>query len=267
MPMRPNTSLRFMAVLALATLCLPGLAAADDDEKPALKIATKAIDASVTIEETFKSYPGLYENLLAEGRRDMAKWRADADKDRRKMPDIFTTDRRYSHDRTYMNRSAVGRYVSVVRNDYFDGLGAHPNTVVNTIIWDLGAKKRVSIRPLFKETADSGPTLQRLAKAVRASLAAEKIKRDMPVKDADTDIGLSAVEPKLLAIGAVALAPSTETGKSAGLLFYFSPYAVGGYVEGSYTAYVPLSGFKDDLSPEGAALFGGERPQDDGKED
>ena len=67
--------------------------------------------------------------------------------------------------------------------------------------------------------------------------------------------------------GAVALAPSTETGKSAGLLFYFSPYAVGGYVEGSYTAYVQLSGFKDDLSPEGAALFGGERPQDDGKED
>ena len=50
MPMRPNTSLRFMAVLALATLCLPGLAAADDDEKPALKIATKAIDASVTIQ-------------------------------------------------------------------------------------------------------------------------------------------------------------------------------------------------------------------------
>ena len=71
----------------------------------------------------------------------------------------------------------------------------------------------------------------------------------------------------LTAIGGIALAPSTEKGKSAGFSVYFSPYAVGSYVEGPYTVFVPWSAFKADLSPEGAALFGGERPKDDEKND
>ena len=54
---------------------------------------------------------------------------------------------------------------------------------------------------------------------------------------------------------------------AAGMLFYFSPYAVGPYVEGAFTAFVPWTAFKDDLSAQGAALFGGERPQDDIKDD
>lgn len=263
--MRSDARRRLVAVLA-AALCLPTLAAADD-EKPVLSIATKSIEASIQIDDTLKAYPGLYDNLLAEGRRGLTKWRAEADSDRKKMPEMFRGGRRYMHDRAYARRSVVGRYVSILRTDYFDGIGAHPNTILNTILWDIEAKKPVSIRPLFKETADNGPTLQRLAKAIRNALATEKKKRDMPVVDPDTDIGLSAVEPTLLKIGAVALASSSEAGKSAGLVFYFSPYAVGGYVEGSYTAYVPASEFKDDLSPLGASLFGGERPKDDEDKD
>ncbi len=53
------------------------------------------------------------------------------------------------------------RYVSVVRTDYMDTRGAHPNTDVNTILWDQTANKRISIRPFFTETADSGPTMTR----------------------------------------------------------------------------------------------------------
>jgi hypothetical protein len=263
--MRSDARRRLMTVL-VAALCLPTLAAADD-EKPVLSIATKTIEASIQIDDTLKAYPGLYDNLLAEGRRGLAKWRVDADEDRKTMPELFREGRRYMHDRGYTRRSLTGRYVSILRTDYFDGIGAHPNTILNTILWDIETKKPVSIRPLFKETADNGPTMQRLAKAIRAALAVQKIKNDMPVKDPDTDIGLSAVESKLLKIGAVALAPSSEAGKSAGLLFYFSPYAVGGYVEGSYTAFVPSSEFKDDLSAQGAALFGGERPKDYDKND
>lgn len=264
MPMR--TSRCFIAALAAAALCISNLAAADD-EKPVLSIATKSIEASIQIDDTLKAYPGLYDNLLAEGRRGLAKWRVDADKDRKTMPEIFREGRRYTHDRNYTRRSVIGRYVSVLRTDYFDGIGAHPNSILNTILWDIEAKKPVSIRPLFKETADNGPTLQRLAKAIRAALATIKRSQDTPVADPEADESLAAVKPKLLEIGAIALAPSTETGKSAGMLFYFSPYAVGPYVEGAFTAFVPWTTFKDDLSVQGAALFGGERPQDDDKND
>ncbi len=265
-PMRSDASRCFIAALTAAALCLPNVAAADD-EKPVLSIKTKSIEASIQIEDTLKTYPGLYDNLLAEGRRGLAKWQVDADKDRKATPEIFRDGRRYSHDRNYTRRSAIGRYVSVLRTDYFDGIGAHPNTILNTILWDIEAKKPISIRPLFKEVADNGPTLKKLSTAIRAALAEIKRGQGLPVADPETDESLAGVQPKLLEIGAVALAPSTETGKSAGMLFYFSPYAVGSYVEGAFTAFVPWTAFKDDLTVQGVALFGGERPKDDDKND
>jgi len=258
------STLLMATALVWATLGASGHAAGD---KPALKIETKLIEASVTIDESLKAYPGLYDNLLAEGRRELAKWRADVDKDRELIRDIGRSGRRYAFERSYTQRSSIGRYVSVVRADYMDELGAHPNRLIDTILWDTNAKKRVSIRPLFKEIADGGAALQSLAKAVRAALAIEKRARDLPLADPETDESLSAVKPKMLEIGAVALAPSTEAGKSAGMLFYFSPYAVGPYAEGEYTVFVPWTAFEQSLSAEGAGLFGGERPPADAKKD
>lgn len=256
------------ALLFSSIVCLTAQAAPADGvepQKPAAKIDTKSIEASVIIEDALKAYPGLYDNLLAEGRREMAKWRADADKERKETPDLFSSGRRYSFERTYSERSAIAGYVSVERVDYMDGLGAHPNHATDVILWDSEAKKRVSIRPFFKETADDGPTMQTLAKAIRTALVAEKKSRDIP--DADKDAGIDNVKPKILSIGAIALAPSTEKNKSSGLIAYFSPYAVGAYAEGDYVVFVPWTVFKDRLSPAGAALFGGERPEDDAKKD
>ena len=61
----------------------------------------------------------------------------------------------------------------------------------------------------------------------------------------------------------VTLAPSTEPGKSSGLTFHYSPYAVGAYAEGPYTASVPWTAFRSHLSQQGAAVFGGESPESD----
>lgn len=258
--------IRRALVAALGVICLAGganLAAADD--KRSLEIKTKLIEASVGIEESLKAYPDLYDNLLAEGRRELAKLRAQAEKDRKEMPDIFREGRHYTYERNYTQRSAIGRYVTVVRGDYMNGLGAHPNHQTDTILWDTAAKKRISIRPFFKETADNGPTMLAMVKSIRAALVVEKKKRD--IQDAETDTGLDALKPSLLKIGALALAPSTEKDKSAGLVSYFSPYAVGPYAEGDYTVFVPWTDFKQYLSPEGAALFGGERPPADVEKD
>lgn len=250
---------------ALVWVVLGASGAIAEDEKPALKVETKQIEASVTIDDSLKAYPGLYDNLLAEGRRELAKRRADAEKDRKETPDLFESGRHYSYDRRYTRRSNIGRYVSVVRSDYFNGLGAHPNHTTDTILWDTAAKKRISIRPFFKETADNGPAMRTLSAAIRAALIVEKKARDVP--EPEKDFNLDAVKPKILAIGAIALAPSTETGKSSGLIAYFSPYDVGPYAEGDYTVFVPWAAFKDHLSAEGAALFGGERPKDDAEKD
>ena len=99
-----------------------------------------------------------------------------------------------------------------------------------------------------------------MRQGVIASLKAEKKKRGVGRHRCQRNRG---DRPKLLKIGPVSLAPSTEQGKSSGLTFHYSPYAVGSYAEGGYVAFVPWEMLKPYLTPEGARIFGGTRPKGD----
>ncbi|WP_315716093.1 MULTISPECIES: RsiV family protein [unclassified Bradyrhizobium] len=254
-----SNKLLVAALFGLLTLS-PAIAA---EAKPDASIKTKAAEASVTLSADIKADPALAANCLAEGRKWMDKQAADAAKDYKADKELFR-DGPYTYGRDYSVRSIVAdRYVSVLRNDYMDTHGAHPNRTVDTILWDKAAAKRISIRPFFNETADNGPTMTAISKAIIASLRAEKKARDA----GDTDEWwLKSVEPKLLGIGAVTLAPSTLAGKSSGLTFHYPPYAVGAYAEGDYVAFVPWETLKPYLSAEGQAIFGGARPKGDAEE-
>ena len=117
--------------------------------------------------------------------------------------------------------------------------------------------------------------MRTLAQAARIAVAAEKLSRDAinvdvpkekltPERLAELDRFIAdGVQPSLLKIGPISLAPSTETGKSSGLTFHYSPYAVGAYAEGPYTVFVPWTTFQTHLSSQGAAIFGGQRPESD----
>jgi hypothetical protein len=193
----------------------------------------------------------------------------------RDEPEFFRSGRRWTFERSYSQRSAISRYVSVLRDDGTYTGGAHPNSFSNTILWDREARRRMNIRPLFRETADNGPTMTALARLARIAVAAEKLTRDTinvdipkdkltPERLAELDQSIaSGVEPSLLKIGPISLAPSTEPGKSAGLTFHYSPYAVGAYAEGPYTVFVAWTAFQTHLSAQGVALFGGQRPEND----
>jgi len=251
----------FLAAL-VGSLILATPAAAKDKPDAALK--TKTIDASVSIDPALKAYRGLYSRLLASGKHEMEKSRGKADKDYRENPTLFSDGRRCEFDRTYQERSAIQGYVSIVRTDYSYTVGAaHPNRVIDTLLWDSKAGRFISVRPFFKETRTGGPTMRALAAAVRTAVLAEKKARGIPQKLAEDPMWMKDVQPDLTKIGGLALAPSTERDKSAGLLAYFSPYAVGPYVEGTYTVFVPWTVFKAHLSPAGVRLFGGTRPPGD----
>jgi hypothetical protein len=241
--------------------CVAAAAAFAAEPKPDAAIKNKVIDASVLLDDKIKADPGLAADCLAEGKRWMDKNAAEAEVSRKQDPVMFRNGA-WTFERKYSTRSVVdGHYVSVVRSDYMDTGGAHPNSDVNTILWDATARKRISIRPFFTETADSGPTVTAMRKAVIASLNIEKKKRD--TSDTATAEWYKSVEPKLLKIGAVTLAPSTEAGKSSGLTFHYPPYAVGPYAEGEYVAFVPWETLKPYLTPEGTKIFGGARPKGD----
>lgn len=247
------------------------------DNKPQIAIEKKYVEISVIVDAALKPFAGLFANCLAEGRAWADKMNAGAAAEWHDNPKSFR-GLKWNYDRGYTLRSAIGRYVSVVRgDDTFEG-GAHPNHEIDTILWDAATQKRISIRPFFTETADNGPTMAALANAAKLAVAAEKLARgingygddDTPASKMTPEQELRSdkfitdgIAPALLKLGPVTLAPSTERGKSAGLTFHYSPYGVGPYAEGPYTVFVPWTAFRQYLSQEGAAVFGGTRPKSD----
>lgn len=248
-----------LSVLCLATLFVqPSLAA---NPKPDAAIKTKTIEGKVYLDNKIKADPALAADCLADAKKWLGKNAAEGAADFKHNPEFFR-DGPWLYERKYSVRSVVGdRYVSIVRDDYIDGHGAHPNTEANTILWDQTAKKPISIRPFFAETADNGPTMTAMLKAVIAALKVEKEKRD--VSDPEAAEWFKDLKPNLLKIGAVILTPSTVSGKSSGLTFYYPPYVVGPYSEGEYIAFVPWETLKPYLSAEGMRIFAGARPKGD----
>lgn len=234
------------------------------DPQPDASLKNKIVEANVFLDDKIKGDPALAADCLAEGKKWLDKNSAEAAKEKKEDPQLFS-DGGWSFERKYSIRSVVAdRYVSIVRDDYLDTRGAHPNTDVNTILWDKAEHKRISIRPFFTETADGGPTMTAMQKAIIASLKAEKKRRDSG--ETATAEWFKSVEPKLLKIGAVTLAPSTLAGKSSGLTFDYPPYAVGPYAEGQYVAFVAWETLKPYLTPEGQRIFGGARPKGDAED-
>jgi len=245
-------------VAATIAVLTPGVAFAAE-QKPDAAVKTKFIEASVTLDPAIRSNAALAENLLTEGKRWLERNRAEAAKEYKASPELFRDGRAWAFERKYSQASKVAdRYISMIRTDYIYTGGAHPNTDINTLLWDDSAKKQISIRPFFKETADNGPTLQLLRSAAIAAVKAEKKQRG--IDDIEAGDWYKGIEPTLLKVGAVSLAPSTIPGKSAGLDFHYPPYAVGSYAEGPYVVFVPWESFKTALSAEGAAIFAGARP-------
>jgi hypothetical protein len=238
-------------------VCFASLATALAAEpKPDAAIKTKYVEASVFLDNKIKADPALAADCLAEGKKWIDKKAADAS---REQDPVLFRNGSWAFERKYAIRSVVdGHYVSIVRSDYMDTGGAHPNS---DVLWDEASKKRISIRPFFTETTDNGPTMKAMLKGVIASLNIEKKKRDS--SETATAEWYKGLEPKLLKIGAVTMAPSTEAGKSSGLTFHYPPYAVGPYAEGEYVAFVPWETLKPNLTPEGTRIFGGARPRGD----
>ncbi|MET4607224.1 hypothetical protein ABIB90_006728 [Bradyrhizobium sp. JR4.1] len=254
-----------MRALTLVAACSALLATAHAaDPKPDAVIKTKSIEARVFLDDKVKVDAALAADCLIEGKKWIDKNAAEAAASRKEDPQLFK-EGGWDFERKYAIRSVVAdRYVSILRNDYTDTHGAHPNSDVNTILWDKAENKRISIRPFFTETADNGAAMKAMVKAVIASLKIEKKKRD--TSETATDEWFKSVEPSLLKIGAVTLAPSTDAGKSSGLTFHYPPYAVGPYAEGEYVAFVPWETLKPYLSGEGTRIFGGARPKGDADE-
>jgi hypothetical protein len=246
-----------VAVASLVTLISQAHAA----PKPIIATKTKAVEISVSFDDIIRDRPELSANILNEGKRWADREKREADREWKNSPELFRGGQRWTLERDYAVTSVVGgRYISILRTDYTFTGGAHPNTTLETVLWDEQTKKRISIRPFFTDLSDNSRAMVEILNAVISSLTAEKKERG--TFDANDNEWFKSLQPSLFKIGAVVLEPSTEVGKSAGLTFHYSPYAVGPYAEGAYAAFVPWRILRPYLSAEGLAIFAGDKPKD-----
>ena len=247
------TSITGLAVLASLAHAAP--------PKPVISTKTKAVEISVAFDDTIKVRTELAANILGEGKRWAERERREADREWQNSPELFRGGQRWTLERDYAVVSVVAdRYVSILRTDYTYTGGAHPNTTLETVLWDEQAKKRISIRPFFNDLSDNSRAMVEIQNAVISSLTTEK--KDRGTYDPGDNEWFKNLQPSLFKIGAVVLEPSSEAGKSSGLTFHYSPYAVGAYAEGAYTAFVPWRILRPYLTAEGLAIFGGDKPKD-----
>lgn len=254
--------MRKLALVALTGLLIGGAAQAAEP-KPDIALKAKYTEVTVSFDEAIKSDPPLLKYLSAAGKSWAAKTLKELGAQRKDMNDLPADirNRPWSSERGYTQDVLVaGRYASIIRGEFSYTGGAHPNHGSDTLLWDRQAGKMISIRPFFTELVDGGLAMTAIRNAVVADLKIEKKKRDSDNPDMSL---VDALEPKLLTIGPVSLTPSTVAGKSSGLTFHYSPYAVGSYAEGDYTGFVPWETLKPYLSAEGTAIFGGTRPPDE----
>ncbi len=251
---RPLFALAACAILTLVPLASPAHA----DDKPAFDFKAKRYEIKIIFDEAIKADAPLADALMKDGKRWAERNNYEAQRAQKKEPELFRDGMNWSFERSYATESVVAdRYVSIIRTEYTFTGGAHPNTAIETLLWDRTEKRFVSIRRFFRETDDDGTTMSALRQNVIAALTAEKKERGTLDNGMDWQ---KDIAPKLIGIGPVTLAPSTEAGKSSGLLFSYGPYEVGAYAEGSYQAFVPYKTFAQFLSPEGEAIFTGTRP-------
>jgi hypothetical protein len=120
----------FGAIAGFASLA----AALAADPRPDATTRTKTLEASVFLDDKIKADAALAADCLAEGKKWIDKNAAEAGASCRQDPQLFR-DGGWTFERNYTVHSATdGHYVSIVRSDYMDTHGAHPNSDVDTVL-------------------------------------------------------------------------------------------------------------------------------------
>jgi hypothetical protein len=148
-PVRPSATITFVRRIGFITVaaCLALSAAFAAELKPDAAIKNRNVEANLFLEDKIKADPALAADCLAEGKKWIDKNAAETNASRKQDPQMFH-DGGWSFERKYDTRSVVnGHYVSIVRSDYMDTHAAHPNSDVNTILWDAAKRSASAFGP------------------------------------------------------------------------------------------------------------------------
>ncbi len=167
----------------------------------------------------------------------------------------------WSVDIVFREIQREGNVVSAMGREYSYTSGAHPNLNWQGLIAEADTGREISLHEFFLPRVGVSPAL---AIAACEEIRQAKLERigEATIDGDDIDCANTSTRERIFEAD-LSLTASTEPDKFGGILFMFSPYEIGAYVEGPYTVVVDQEIFNLDLRPEYAALFDGKakRPQ------
>lgn len=211
---------------------------------------TRYADVRLTLPDAIRSQTDLHARLYAEEVRRLRQFtegaqgeltEAGADADRPK----------YQKTITVIAAAETGKLLSLKRTDFDYSGGAHPNTLMDGLLWDKALKRRVGVNDLFGKGANLTALDQALCSAINAAKRA-RVPGGPGVNLGGKDFSCPrAVDTPFV------LTPGDTPGKAAGLTFLIGPYQVGPYVEGGYEIAIPAAVFRPLLAVAYSSEFGG----------
>lgn len=162
------------------------------------------------------------------------------------------TDRpKYEKTITITVAAETAKLLSLKRADFDYSGGAHPNTLMDGLLWDKALKRRVGVADLFGKGADLTVLDQALCSAINAAKRARAPDSASVTLDGkDFSCPRASNTPFVLTAG-------DAPGKAAGLTFLIGPYQAGPYVEGAYEIAIPATLFRSLLTVAYSSEFGG----------
>ena len=232
----------------------PAIAVQEEPVEPVtIVIDTEQFSASANIDGAIGAFaPALGERIKTETEEALKKAQRIAGEE---ANEGYFIPHDYQYD--FIKSASVDDIISVeYLNSFFTG-GAHPNYIIGGIIHDRASGNDIPAKDFLSE--EGVPTVKAF---LMEELAKMKVKR-MSMEAEDLPIlrdEVAQVFPKEIDFwfGEVTLVPSTEANKFGGLVVHYSPYDVGAYAEGSYDILVSAADLDGALTPDYAAMFGGD---------
>lgn len=196
--------------------------------------------------------PRLDARLRQDAEDDLTWMQAEADAYKAADPDYF---RPYSYGKNWTLLHASGDLVSLKASGSQYTGGAHANHFIYGLVHDRTSGEDVYILDLFADRQAIGA---RLVDLVRAAILEQKREKyaGIAMSEADLIADVEAgVSDRLGWARQSALVAAADGAGFGGIDFYFSPYELGAYAEGSYIARIPQSEFRDLLKSDNLPMF------------
>ncbi|MFT6509658.1 MAG: hypothetical protein ACJAVO_002464 [Parvibaculaceae bacterium] len=215
-----------------------------EDPKPYLETKeSKASLATLIIDGRVKADDTLLQKLLADGRQKMAAHIKSAEETWTLMGP--GSQRQLGFEIEWSVAYESDRLISLHESIYDNGGGAHPNSYLNSLLWDKQKSAEVGLSDLLADASDNSAALKMLSADLLGQWKAEYKQRSN--SDEIDSYGLNWAQKALAPKAAnfetfILIAKEGAVGAPAtGMMFQYAPYDLSAYALGSFSFTVPSS--------------------------